>query len=140
MPGPADAIELVRKAREKEAAKTDDRRIKEAALGPNHVEVAMTLADWGNAYGNLGNAAKKEDLLERALRIKEAVLRRRGGPGGYTSWGCRHRCFHAGDDDLCVDELLRIQTVGKERGIGRGLFGKELLENVGKTLNYCGIC
>ena len=34
----------------------------------------MTLADWGNAYGNLRNAAKKNGLLERARRIEEAAF------------------------------------------------------------------
>ena len=49
-------------------------RIEEAAFGPEHVEVATTLANLGNAYGDLGDAAKKKDHLERALRIEEAAF------------------------------------------------------------------
>merc|ERR1712217_527844 len=45
--------------------------IKEKEYGPEHREVAITLANLGNAYGDLGDAARKRDLLERSLRIKE---------------------------------------------------------------------
>jgi hypothetical protein len=34
--------------------------------------VAITLMSLGVAYGNLGEVAKKRDLLERALAIQEA--------------------------------------------------------------------
>eukprot|EP00971_Amphidinium_carterae_P016706 329791-Amphidinium_carterae.1 len=47
-------------------------RIKEAHYGPDHIEVAQTLNDLGNAYGRLGDAKKTRDYLERALRIQEA--------------------------------------------------------------------
>ena len=41
------------------------------ALGANHIEVEKILERLGNAHGQLGDAAKQRDLLERALRIKE---------------------------------------------------------------------
>ena len=46
--------------------------LKEKQYGPDHPEVAKTLANLGNAYGLLGDAAKQRDMLERALKIKEA--------------------------------------------------------------------
>ena len=36
-----------------------------------HRTVAVTLTSFGNAYGSLGDAARKRDLLVRALAIKE---------------------------------------------------------------------
>ena len=47
-------------------------KIKEAHYGPDHPEVAKTLANLGNAYGELGDAAKSRHMLERALRIFES--------------------------------------------------------------------
>eukprot|EP00971_Amphidinium_carterae_P108347 2145209-Amphidinium_carterae.1 len=44
----------------------------EAHHGPEHVEVAITLTNLGNAYGHLGDHSKKRDFLEKALRIEEA--------------------------------------------------------------------
>jgi len=41
-------------------------------MGRDHYELATTLTSLGNAYGALGNASKQQDLLERALKIKEA--------------------------------------------------------------------
>jgi hypothetical protein len=46
--------------------------IQEAHYGADHVEVAATLGNLGNAYGALGDAAKQKALLERALVIQEA--------------------------------------------------------------------
>ena len=43
----------------------------EREYGRDHTEVAITLVNLGNAYGDLGDAAKKRDLLERALAINE---------------------------------------------------------------------
>lgn len=43
----------------------------ERAHGLDHPSVAVILTNLGNAYGDLGDAAKKRDLLERALSIKE---------------------------------------------------------------------
>eukprot|EP00971_Amphidinium_carterae_P057428 1135365-Amphidinium_carterae.1 len=34
--------------------------------------MAITLTNLGNAYGDLGDAHKQRDYLERALRIKES--------------------------------------------------------------------
>ena len=45
--------------------------IKEREFGPDHVEVAGTLHKLGNAHGDLGDNAKKRDLLQRALAILE---------------------------------------------------------------------
>eukprot|EP00971_Amphidinium_carterae_P342758 6482180-Amphidinium_carterae.2 len=44
----------------------------EAHYGPEHVEMARTLHDLGNAYGDLGDHSKQRDYLEKALRIQEA--------------------------------------------------------------------
>ena len=49
-------------------------KIREAYFGEDHKEVAITLGNLGNAYGDLGDASKKRDLLERALKIKEAYF------------------------------------------------------------------
>ena len=40
------------------------------SLGEDHRNVAPILFQLGNAYGNLGDAAKQRDLLERALVIQ----------------------------------------------------------------------
>ena len=45
--------------------------IEERAYGRDHAQVALTLTNLGNAYGALGDHAKKRDLLERALAIFE---------------------------------------------------------------------
>jgi len=45
--------------------------ILECAYGPNHRTIAVTLTNLGIAYGNLGDAKTKRDLLERALVIKK---------------------------------------------------------------------
>ena len=45
--------------------------IRKYHYGPNHVEIARTLGNLGNAYGALGDAAKQKELLEQALAIKE---------------------------------------------------------------------
>eukprot|EP00971_Amphidinium_carterae_P249199 4946591-Amphidinium_carterae.1 len=47
-------------------------RIEEAHYGPDHPEVAKTVANLGNACGALGDASKEREYLERALRIFEA--------------------------------------------------------------------
>ncbi|MCE3239061.1 MAG: hypothetical protein K0R24_2042 [Gammaproteobacteria bacterium] len=47
-------------------------KIQEAHYGRDHYEVAATLGNFGNAYGALGDTARKRDLLERSLAIKEA--------------------------------------------------------------------
>ena len=36
------------------------------------MQVAITLVNLGNAYGDLGDAKMKKELLERALIIQEA--------------------------------------------------------------------
>ena len=38
--------------------------------------MAITLTNLGNAYGSLGDHAKKRDMLERALAIKERAYGR----------------------------------------------------------------
>jgi tetratricopeptide (TPR) repeat protein len=43
----------------------------EAAYGPDHAQVAITLTDLGDAWRELGQPAKAVDLYERALRIIE---------------------------------------------------------------------
>jgi Tfp pilus assembly protein PilF len=45
--------------------------IAEREYGPEHRQVATTLTNLGNAYGDLGDAARKRDLLEQALAIAE---------------------------------------------------------------------
>ena len=44
---------------------------KEKKFGKDHLNVATTLTNLGNAHGSLGDYRQKKDLLERALRIKE---------------------------------------------------------------------
>jgi len=44
--------------------------VKERAFGQEHVEVAITLTNLGNAYGVLCGAGRQRDLLERALATK----------------------------------------------------------------------
>jgi tetratricopeptide (TPR) repeat protein len=45
--------------------------IKEREYGPDHREVASTLANLGNVHGALDDPAKKKELLVRALAIQE---------------------------------------------------------------------
>eukprot|EP00971_Amphidinium_carterae_P142365 2820210-Amphidinium_carterae.1 len=47
-------------------------RIGEPHYGPDHPELAITLANLGSAYGALGDASKMRDYSDRALRIMEA--------------------------------------------------------------------
>jgi tetratricopeptide (TPR) repeat protein len=60
----ADALPLHRQAL----------RIREAALGPNHPDVATDLNHVGRALSDLGRAAEALPLHRRALRIREAGL------------------------------------------------------------------
>ena len=46
-------------------------RATEELLETDDVRSASVLTNLGNAYGDLGDAARQRDLLERALRIKE---------------------------------------------------------------------
>jgi len=46
--------------------------IKEHHYGKEHVEVALTLVNLANAYGDLGDVRQKKTLLEKALAIFEA--------------------------------------------------------------------
>ena len=50
--------------------------IEERAYGRDHPEVATTLTNLGNAYGDLGDHAKERDMLERALAINERAYGR----------------------------------------------------------------
>eukprot|EP00928_Gymnodinium_smaydae_P095643 TRINITY_DN8264_c0_g1_i6.p1 TRINITY_DN8264_c0_g1~~TRINITY_DN8264_c0_g1_i6.p1 ORF type:complete len:519 (-),score=78.56 TRINITY_DN8264_c0_g1_i6:313-1869(-) len=45
--------------------------LQENHCGRDHISVAITLANLGIAYGNLGDAKKEKQFLKRALRIKE---------------------------------------------------------------------
>jgi tetratricopeptide (TPR) repeat protein len=49
-------------------------RIREAALGPDHPDVAADLNHVGWALSALGRAAEALPLQQRALRIREAAL------------------------------------------------------------------
>eukprot|EP00493_Phyllostaurus_siculus_P027953 UN28301 len=46
----------------------------ERIYGPEHREVASALQGLGIAYGQLGDAVKQRDLLERSLRLRERAL------------------------------------------------------------------
>src|SRR5262245_27013607 len=48
-------------------------RIEEAAYGPDHPQVAMTLGNLGSVVQNQGDLAKVRQLQERALRLFEAA-------------------------------------------------------------------
>ncbi len=45
----------------------------EELFGPEHRQVAATLEELGVIHGDLGNAAKKRELLKRALCIQEVI-------------------------------------------------------------------
>ena len=45
--------------------------IKEQEYGADHVEVAVTLTNLGDAYGGLGNYQKEKELLDRASAIND---------------------------------------------------------------------
>eukprot|EP00971_Amphidinium_carterae_P101210 2002443-Amphidinium_carterae.1 len=47
-------------------------RMEESRYGPEHPEVARMLSNLGKAYGDLGDAFKQRDYLERALRMHES--------------------------------------------------------------------
>eukprot|EP00937_MAST-01D_sp_MAST-1D-sp2_P007785 g7785.t1 len=79
-----------------------------AALGPEHVDVAATLAKLGNAYGAIGDAAMHTQLLERALPVLEAAR------------GAQHPAV--------ATELANLGTA--YRRLGRLVRSKEVLEYV----------
>ena len=54
--------------------------IYEKCYGPEHMSVGVTLGTLGNAYGYLGDARKKRELLERSLPI----LEKNGGPDQFS--------------------------------------------------------
>ena len=49
--------------------------IKEAAYGPDHTQVAITLTHLGTIQGLMGELPAARTTLERALAIKEAAYR-----------------------------------------------------------------
>ena len=57
----------------------------EREYGRESTEVAKTLGNLGNAYGKLGDHAKKRDMLERALAIFEGAY----GPDHPHTRRCR---------------------------------------------------
>ena len=65
----------------------------ERACGSDHPNVARTLNNLGNAYGNLGDPAKKRDMLERALAIKEREYVRQKAAGGASVFVTGHVYF-----------------------------------------------
>ena len=50
-------------------------KILEGFYGQDHVDVAKTLTNLGNAEGALGDASRKKELLDRALKILESFFR-----------------------------------------------------------------
>ena len=59
--------------------------------------MAYTLMNLGNAYGDLGDAAKARDLLERALEIREGEYGRDHPKTAY----CRARLEKNAQQLLC---------------------------------------
>ncbi len=81
-------------------------KIQEAHYGKEHVEVAVTLTNLGNAYGALGDYKQQKELLERALKIQET---------------------HCGKE--CVSVASTLTNLGNAYGaLGDAKQQKELLE------------
>ena len=72
----ANALELLAQQYYKSGSATDAVRLRSEAVkvDPWIAASSRTLANLGIAYGDLGDAAKKRDLLERALKIEEACF------------------------------------------------------------------
>ena len=89
----------------------------ERAYGRDHTSVAITLANLGNAYGNLGDQAKERDMLERALAIYENFY----GPDHSETVDCREALealinfpLHAAAKGGNVDAITRLLDDGAE--------------------------
>ena len=74
----SDALELLAKQSDHIGKAADAAKLLHEALrvDPRRAAAPSILASLGNAYGDLGDAAKQRDLLERALKIDEAYLAR----------------------------------------------------------------
>ena len=74
--GKADALQLLAMQCLEIGNTTDAVQLLQEALrvDPHRAASLSTLGNLGSAYGDLGDAAKKRDLLERALKIKEAYF------------------------------------------------------------------
>jgi tetratricopeptide (TPR) repeat protein len=88
--------------------------IKERAYGPDHREVAVTLAVLANMYGELGEMRKKKQLLKRTLAIHETD----GGPAtcetARTLTNLANVYGNLGDGDQMVDCLERALAIEEE--------------------------
>jgi hypothetical protein len=49
-------------------------KVKEKALGPEHISTLITVANLGNIYLYQGNLAQAEEMHVRALKGKETAL------------------------------------------------------------------
>jgi hypothetical protein len=72
-PGPADTTAVQRGGAAEEALKRDI-AAKEAALGPNHPDVAGMVVDLADLYQSQGRYRDAEALYDRALAIRKRAL------------------------------------------------------------------
>ena len=72
----ADALELLAEQCRRIGNATDAVKLLQEALkvDPQRAASAGSLKNLGNAYGDLGGALKKRDLIKRALKIEEAYF------------------------------------------------------------------
>ena len=72
----ADALELLAEQCHRIGNATDAVKLRQEAVkvDPQRAASVVSLGNLGNSYGELGDAAKQRDLLERALKIEEAYF------------------------------------------------------------------
>ena len=105
--------------------------IDEAHYGQDHVKVAITLMNLGNAYGDLGDYEKKKALLERALQIQESHYGQDHVNVAITLTNLGVALGDLGDYENQKALLERALTIDEAH------YGKDHVE-VAKTLNNLG--
>jgi tetratricopeptide (TPR) repeat protein len=85
--------------------------------GRDHANVATTLGNLGNAYGSLGDHAKKRDMQERALAIFERAYGRDHANVAIALTNLGEACGGLGDTVEALEYLQRALVVF-ERNFG----------------------
>ena len=113
--GTRTAIGRLREATRRAGARARDQG---AEYGRDHAQVAITLGNLGNAYGDLGDHAKTRDMLERALAIKERAYGRDHPEVAITLTNLGNAYGSLGDHAKKRDVLERALAID-ERAYGR---------------------
>ena len=107
-------------------------------FGQAHPSVAVTLADLGNAHGDLGDYSQQKDLLERALIIKEQHYGKDHLEAARTLYNLSNAHGDLGDYGQKKDLLERALIILEQH------YGKDhpevamTLDNLGNAHGYLG--